>query len=649
MGSDNSREIDSLQNQINEQRRINEQMLKEIKEYQAKREEAEKERFKEIMESHNARIEEMREREKEREKKYDEERKLEQQRNKELLEKIENEKNEEKKKKLEEEKRKAEKAKKLKEEFIKRVEDIKIDKVEKIKKKLKAEENKFCLEEISKFDDKGKKIKVLILDLFKAEKILSLTNKILKNFINDSKKEIKTVEHLNIVVVGPSGVGKSTLINAVLNSENLTPEGFGKPVSQETNFFTSEKVPFFRLADSKGIEKNTECGVDVVLETIKDFIKSQLDTKEPDNYIHCIWYCWTGARLENSEIDLLKKLTKVYTSENLPIIIVYTNAIDPCQIEEAKNYVSNQLRIKNEFVDVLAKEKKVFNGIKLPQRNIDILRELTIKSAKTAINSSCYEGLIEDIKSKIRSLVEELSEKLDNKIKNEIKFKISKMDEKNNIEDLYKENENMILNLFYKYVHQDPDYKFGERDSISFESTSKIREFVESYFKETLNIYDKNLEKYLEEWSNELAKEINEFQFQFIKNSDIIFECPWKTDIELKKILKDFLYKNLAKKMELNCIKNAYRFIASPLIENFKDFFYNSYLKSLNNKDFINEAKKLTSASFEKIEEKIKSYNQKSITPSEPPAKTPLDTESRDNSKSTMDLLDDLEEETPME
>ena len=536
----------------------------------------------------------------------------------------------------------------MKEDFIKRVEDLKNEKIEKIKKKLKAEEKTFCLEEISKFDENGKKIRVLILDLFKAEKIISLTNKILKNFINESKKEVKTVEHLNIVVVGPSGVGKSTLINAVLNSENLTPEGFGKPVSQETNFFTSEKVPFFRLADSKGIEKNTECGVEVVLETIKDFIKSQLDTKDPDNYIHCIWYCWTGARLERSEIELLHKLTKVYTSENLPIIIVYTNAIDPTQIEEAKNYVLNQLRIKNDFVDVLSKEKEIISGIKLPQRNIDKLRELTIKSAKTAINSSCYEGLIEDIKSKIKSLVEELSEKLDSKIKNEIKLKISKMNEENNIEDLYKENENMILNLFYKYVHQNPDYKFGDSDSISFESTSKIREFVECYFKETLNIYDKNLEKYLEEWSNELAKEINEFQFQFIKNTDIIFECPWKTDIELKKILKDFLYKNLAKKMELSCIKNAYRFIASPLIEQFKDFFYNVYLKSLNNKDFISEAKKLTGTSFDKIEEKIKSYNQKSTTTSEPPAKTPLDNESKNTSKSTMDYLDELEDETPI-
>ena len=194
------------------------------------------------------------------------------------------------------------------------------------------------------------------------------------------------MEHLNIVVVGPSGVGKSTLINAILNSENLTPEGFGKPMSQETNFYTSEEVPFFRLADSKGIEKNAECGVEVVLETIKNFIKSQLETKDPDNFIHCIWYCWTGARLESSEIDLLNKLTQTYTSETLPVIIVYTNAIDPNQIEDAKKYVLNKLKCKNVFVDVLSKEREIVNGVKIPQRNLDRLREVTIESAKSAIN-----------------------------------------------------------------------------------------------------------------------------------------------------------------------------------------------------------------------------------------------------------------------
>ena len=635
MGGDNSSEVDSLRYTI-----------QNMKEDQEKKEKAEKERIDQIMNDYKQRMEEMRKDAMEREEKNKEERKLEQQRQKELLERIEKEKEEEKKKKLEEEKRKVEEAKKMKEEFEKRVEDIKNDKVEKIKKKLKAEENKFCLEEISKFDKE--KINILIFDLFKAEKIYPFTIKILKNFINNSKKEIKSVEHLNIVVVGPSGVGKSTLINSVLNSENLTPEGFGKPVSQETNFFTSEKVPFFRLADSKGIEKNAECGVEVVLETIKNFIKSQLDTKEPDNYIHCIWYCWTGSRLEKSEIDLLNELTKVYTSETLPVIIVYTNAIDPTQIENAKNYVLNQLKIKNNFIDVLSKEREIVTGIKIPQRNIDKLREETIKSAKTAINSSCYEGLIEDIKSKIKSLVDELSEKLNNKIKNEIKFKISKMDEKSNIEDLYKENENMILNIFFKYVHQNPDYKFGDNDSISSDSASKIREFVESYFKETFNIYEKNLESYLEEWSNELLEEINKFEVQFNRNNNIKYECPWRTDIELKKILRNFIYKNVGKKMELSCIKNSYRFIAIPIIEKFRDFFYNIYLTGLKNKDFINEAKNLTGASFDKIEEKIKSYQQKSTITSEPPAKTPLDKESKNDSKSTMDYLSELEDETPI-
>ena len=264
-------------------------------------------------------------------------------------------------------------------------------------------------------------------------------------------------------------------------------------------------------------------------------------------------------------------MTQTYTSETLPVIIVYTNAIDTNQIEEAKKYVLNKLKCKNVFVDVLSKEKEIVNGVKIPQRNLDRLREVTINSSKTAINPSCYEGLIEDIKSRIKSLVEDLSEKINNKIKNEIKNKISKLKEKNNFEDLYKENENIIRDFFFKYVYQDPDYKFGEKDQITYDSTSKIREFVEGYFKEILNIYDKNLELKLEEWSNELVTEINQFQFEFIKNSDIKFECPWKTDIELKKILKDFIYKNVGEKMQLYCIKNSYRFIASPIIEKFKD------------------------------------------------------------------------------
>jgi len=74
----------------------------------------------------------------------------------------------------------------MKEDFLKRVEDIKINKVEEIKK-IKSEENTFCLEEISKFD-KEKKIYSFIFNLFKADKLLQFTVKVLKSLINDSKK-----------------------------------------------------------------------------------------------------------------------------------------------------------------------------------------------------------------------------------------------------------------------------------------------------------------------------------------------------------------------------------------------------------------------------------------------------------------------------
>ena len=180
MGSDNSGEIDALRNQVCEQRKAFENLIKQ-------KAEEEQNRFNKIMENHKETMEKMQNEAREREKKYEEDRKLEQQRNKELMERIEKEKEEEKRKKLEEEQRRAEEAKKMKEEFLKRVEDIKIDKVEKIKKKLKAEENTFCLKEISKFDTE--KITLLIMDLFKAEKIISFTNNILRNFIKDLKKK----------------------------------------------------------------------------------------------------------------------------------------------------------------------------------------------------------------------------------------------------------------------------------------------------------------------------------------------------------------------------------------------------------------------------------------------------------------------------
>ena len=42
-----------------------------------------------------------------------------------------------------------------------------------------------------------------------------------------------------------------------------------------------------------------------LIKDVDSLINNQISKKDPDKYIHCIWYCWTGARLEKSEQDIL--------------------------------------------------------------------------------------------------------------------------------------------------------------------------------------------------------------------------------------------------------------------------------------------------------------------------------------------------------
>ena len=70
---------------------------------------------------------------------------------------------------------------------------------------------------------------------------------IVKEKVANSKKEIGKV---NIMAVGKTGVGKSTLINAVLEG-NLATTGVGKPVTQQIQRYTKEGMPV-GIYDTKG-------------------------------------------------------------------------------------------------------------------------------------------------------------------------------------------------------------------------------------------------------------------------------------------------------------------------------------------------------------------------------------------------------------
>ena len=77
----------------------------------------------------------------------------------------------------------------------------------------------------------------------------------------------------------------------------------------------------------------------------------QLETKDPNKYIHCIWYCWQGTRFEESEVKIINKLSELYTFKKLPIIIVYTNAIDQSQVKSAKDIIKNTYNLENDIIN----------------------------------------------------------------------------------------------------------------------------------------------------------------------------------------------------------------------------------------------------------------------------------------------------------
>ena len=470
-------ELQKLMNDfINSRKKENKEMIesreKQIKNLQKKLEESHQEEIKKLKEEAKKMELQLNDQEK---KNKEQLQKTYEELNKKYKEKQE----EELKKKFEEEQRKIkEKEKQINELYKKEIENLKLREIEKMLKEYKERNDFFNLEENSTFNNK--KIECLVNSLLKDKNISKIILNKLNIYIQQSKSKIEDIRHLNILLVGPSGVGKSTLINSILELKEGTKTGIGLPQTTEIKSFSSEESDFLRLYDSRGIEKDKNVGVDEIYNSLKTFILNQLETKNPNNYIHCIWYCWQGTRLEQSEVEIIKKLSNQYKYEDLPAIIVYTNAIDKEQIKQAEDLVKNTYELKNEMIHVLAKEKLVQSEIGKNETiypfNLDKLKERSIELANSAVISSCYEGLINDIKYHFNEQINIFGEKFKEIFKSKINDFISIINESIEKEKVYKVCINAILNLLLEYIFLDLELNIQNLDGDNIDFSLEERE-----------------------------------------------------------------------------------------------------------------------------------------------------------------------------
>jgi len=133
------------------------------------------------------------------------------------------------------------------------------------------------------------------------------------------------LNHFNILILGRAGIGKTTLINSILEFEGtpnelLTGEGTSKTMGPPMGY-VSDSVKGLRLWDSQGIDKE-KYNIPKVVEDVKNLINQASINNDPDKFIHCIWYCVSGNRFEKSESESISELMGIYDDDTLPRIIV---------------------------------------------------------------------------------------------------------------------------------------------------------------------------------------------------------------------------------------------------------------------------------------------------------------------------------------
>lgn len=203
------------------------------------------------------------------------------------------------------------------------------------------------------------------------------TDEIKDQIDREYQQYANSIKNANILVLGQTGVGKSSLLNLIFG-EDIAKVSNVKPETRGFHTFSSEKYPI-NIIDSEGYELENSAEFKTKL---KEYVDSRFT--EVSEQVHLAWYCInvSSARVLPFDLENLKFLIEVL---RIPTAVVFTQCDlddeDGSTASALSDVINNALPSKTHTFQVSNYSNLILDLEKLIEWSVNNISDENVKAA----------------------------------------------------------------------------------------------------------------------------------------------------------------------------------------------------------------------------------------------------------------------------